>query len=114
MMQRLLGSLLLIGGLAACQAPVITRSAPMPVNRNAALAAAFGVKEDAKAVAQREFRRIDANSDSALTEAEYIAAQTADYKEADLTSVRTYLQRQFAKFDRNKNKRLSFAEYIGT
>ena len=111
MTQRLLIAVLLVGCLAACQAP--SRPILMPVSRNAALAAAYGVPEDAKAVAQRAFKKIDTNGDSFLSEAEYVAAQTADYREADVASVKAFLSKQFAKFDRSKDKRLSFTEYLG-
>jgi hypothetical protein len=108
-----IGSLLLVGMTAACHSPVMTRTTPLPLNRNAVMAAAYGRPEDPRAAAKRAFDLIDTNKDGALSETEYVTAQTSDYKEADAASVRAYLQKQFAKFDRNKDKRLVFAEYIG-
>jgi hypothetical protein len=88
-------------------------SAPLPVNRNAALASAYGMPEAPNAAAQRQFKKADKNADAFLSEAEYIAVQMADYREADAADVRQFLGRQFAGFDTNKDKRLSLAEYIG-
>jgi hypothetical protein len=112
-MRTMLGALLVLGLLSACQAPMRPLTTTMPVNRNAALAAAYGMPEAPNAAAQRQFKKLDRNGDSFLSDAEYIAGQMDDYREADAADVQQFLGRQFAGFDLNKDRRLSLAEYIG-
>jgi hypothetical protein len=112
-MRTTIGALLMLVLLSACNAPLRPMSAPLPVNRNAALASAYGMPEAPNAAAQRQFKKMDRNGDAYLSDAEYIAAQMADYREADAADVRLFLGKQFAGFDANRDKRLSLAEFIG-
>lgn len=112
-MRTTIGALLALVVLSACSGPLRPMAAPLPLNRNAALASTYGLPESPNAAAQRQFKKMDRNGDGYLSDAEYLAGQMGDYRESDAAEVKLYLAKQFAGFDTNKDRRLSLAEFIG-